>query len=67
MSDRLLTDTEAAEILGVSAAFLRKARCIGTLGRATPPPPHIQLGRAVRYRRSDLDRWLDDRRVNRVA
>ncbi|MBM4232205.1 MAG: helix-turn-helix domain-containing protein [Gammaproteobacteria bacterium] len=65
MNDRLMTDSEAAKILGVSASFLRKARSIGVLGNSTPPPPHVQLGRAIRYRRSDLDRWLDARVVKR--
>jgi len=60
-----MTDSEAAKILGVSASFLRKARSIGVLGNSTTPPPYVQLGRAIRYRRSDLDRWLDARVVKR--
>ena len=66
MENRLLNDDEAATLLGVSASFLRKARCVGTSGRATPPPPHVQLGRAVRYRREDLDRWIAERTLNRL-
>lgn len=65
MNDKLMTDNEAAKILGVSTSFLRKARSIGVLGNSTPPPPHLQLGRAIRYRRSDLERWLDNRLVQR--
>ncbi len=65
MDEKLLRDEEAAEIIGMSAAFLRKARCVGTIGRATPAPPHVQIGRAVRYRRADLDRWIDERTRNR--
>jgi hypothetical protein len=62
-NDALLTDIEAAVYIGLSAAFLRKGRCCGVLGNATPPPPYLRLGRAIRYRRSDLDRWLDARVV----
>jgi predicted DNA-binding transcriptional regulator AlpA len=65
MFERLLRDEEAAEMIGMSAAFLRKARCVGILGNATPPPPHVQIGRAVRYRREDLDRWIAERTRNR--
>jgi hypothetical protein len=65
MQDReMLTDVCAAELLGVSASFLRKARCSGVLGDATPPPPHVKIGRAVRYRRRDLMAWLDARTVS---
>ena len=65
MENRLLNDDEAATLLGVSASFLRKARCVGTLGNATPPPPYVKIGRAVRYRRSDLDQWVAERVLNR--
>ncbi|MBM4230098.1 MAG: helix-turn-helix domain-containing protein [Gammaproteobacteria bacterium] len=65
MFERLLRDEEAAELIGMSPAFLRKARCVGTLGDASPPPPHVQIGRAVRYRREDLDRWIAERTQNR--
>ncbi len=65
MQDReMMNDVSAAELLGVSASFLRKARCSGVLGDATPPPPHIKIGRAVRYRRRDLMAWLDARTVS---
>lgn len=56
----LLTDVQAARYVGVSPAFLRKGRCVGVLGNATPPPKHLKIGRSVRYRTSDLDAWLAD-------
>jgi len=65
MFERLLRDEEAAEIIGMSAAFLRKARCVGTLGNATPPPPYIKIGRSIRYRRADLDEWIAERTQHR--
>lgn len=61
----LLNDVEAADYIGLSAAFLRKGRSVGVLGNQTPPPPHLKIGRAVRYRLADLDRWLDARLVQR--
>lgn len=60
----LLTDSQAARYIGLSAAFLRKGRCVGVLGNATPPPPHLKIGRAVRYRMADLDAWLAARVVD---
>lgn len=29
--------------------------------------PHVRVGRLVRFRRRDLDRWLDERFVESVA
>jgi len=56
--DRLLPPREAAEYLGVGLIALRdwRYRRIG--------PPYIRLGhRTVRYRKSDLDAWLERQRV----
>ena len=58
----LMTEQPAAEHIGMSVAFLRAARQHGVLGNRTPAPPYLKIGRAVRYLRSDLDRWLAERR-----
>lgn len=43
----------AAKYLGVSVAWLKKARCEGT------GPRYVKIGRAVVYRIADLDAFLD--------
>lgn len=48
----------AARYLAYSTAFLKAARrgvCDG--------PPFVRIGRSIRYLRSDLDDWLQSRRV----
>ena len=55
-NDRLMTTKEAARYLGVSAAFLERDRWAGARIQ------FIKVGsRAVRYRRADLDAYLDTR------
>ncbi len=52
---------EASLYVGLSEPFLKKLRSIGG------GPQYIKLGRAVRYLREDLDRWLqENRRQNTV-
>jgi excisionase family DNA binding protein len=51
-----LTTAEAANYLKLSASMLAKGRVEG--GNT---PPFIKMGRSVRYRRSDLDRWATER------
>lgn len=52
----LLTTEEAAEVLSVSAQFLRKHRMTGN------GPPFVSVSRrCVRYRREDLDAWIAER------
>jgi hypothetical protein len=53
----LLQETDAAGYIGMSVAFLRQARV-----RARGPA-YFRIGRSVRYRLSDLDAWLSERRV----
>lgn len=60
MSKRLLTEAETAEYIGMSRSYLRQARMEGNRNNRTPAPPFIKIGRSIRYRREDIDKWLDD-------
>lgn len=50
-----LDTIEAAHYLGLQKTTLEAWRCRGG------GPRYVKLGRAVRYRLSDLDAWLDSR------
>lgn len=52
----LLTAEEAAAFLDVAPNTLAVFRCTGKHSL-----PFIKIGRNVRYRRSDLERWLESR------
>ena len=49
---RLITEREAADLLTLSVKTLRNWRLSGY------GPPHLKLGRLVRFRLSDLKAWL---------
>ncbi len=51
----LLTTEQAAKIYGLSQSTLRKWRCVGNGPRFT------RIGRAVRYRRAELDAFVEGR------
>lgn len=51
----LLTTSDAAAYLGLACATLNKWRCHGG------GPVFVKLGRAVRYRRDDLNAFLAER------
>jgi excisionase family DNA binding protein len=51
----ILNPREAANYLGLSTSWLAKLRLTGD------GPPFLKLGRQVRYRRADLDAWLNQR------
>lgn len=54
MNLKLLSTKEAAEVLGVSVAFLERDRWAGAR------VPFVKVGsRAVRYRMSDLTSYID--------
>jgi predicted DNA-binding transcriptional regulator AlpA len=57
MSD-LLTPAEVAERLGVSQKTLANWRSCPSCA-PSGSPRFVKVGRQVRYRRSDLERWLD--------
>lgn len=53
--DKLLSVEELAELLGVPVGTIYRWNHIGT------GPQAIKVGRHVRYRQTDIDRWLDQR------
>lgn len=58
LSASLFTERDAADYLKISESWLQKRRSSGT-----PGPRFVRVGRAVRYRRSDLDRYLEESAV----
>ena len=56
--DRLLTERETAALIGVSIKTLQARRYLGQ------EPAFIRLsGKAVRYRWSDIEAWINASRV----
>lgn len=55
--ERLLKEAEVAKILNVSYIFLRAARAKGR----TDIPPHVRIGRSVRYVPKDVEEWVKQR------
>ena len=57
MGQPYFTAAEAAHYICLSESYLAKLR-MGTL--PTPGPKFLRVGlRAIRYRRKDLDDWMD--------
>jgi excisionase family DNA binding protein len=52
---QLLTVNEAAELLSLSPKTLNKDRCVKSMN-----VPFVRLGRAIRYRRCDLEKFIAD-------
>lgn len=61
-SDYLLTEKEAAEYLNLAAHTLCMWRCTQRIA-----VPHIRMGRSVRYRKADLEKWLESQTVCAAA
>ena len=51
--DRLMNQKQVADILGMSEAWHEISRF------KKPGIPYIKIGRAVRYRTSDVNLWLE--------
>lgn len=51
--DRLLTAREAAAYLGYAEGTVRNKVSQNDI-------PHVRLGRTLRFRKSELDRWIID-------
>ena len=59
---RGLSESEAAEYIGMSRSFLRQARMDGKRKNRTPGPPYTKIGRKILYLKDDLDTWLEQHR-----
>ena len=53
-SDRLLSIKVLVELTGMSESFFRVGWCRGKLKL-----PFVKLGKAVRVKQSDYEKWLD--------
>lgn len=51
----LLNEKEAAELLSMSTHFLRRDR----ISCESVGIPYLRIGASVRYRRVDLEQWID--------
>lgn len=54
-----MTPIEVADYLSISVRTLAKWRSIGS-----PNIPYIKVGRCIRYKKSDLEAYLDEHTVN---
>lgn len=50
---------EAAIYIGVCKSSLDKSRVTGEL-MGHPAPVFVKMGKSIRYRKNDLDRWVND-------
>lgn len=57
---KLMTQAELAQYLNTTVAVLNTWRSIGRL-----KIPYIKYGRNLRYRKSDIDKWLESQTVNK--
>jgi hypothetical protein len=57
----LLTTREAAEYLGYSVQAMNTSRGKGKKLGGIDPPKHTNVGdKTVRYKRTDLDKWIEE-------
>ena len=54
-----LTEQQTYIYISMSRSFLRQGRMNGDRDGRTPTPPYYKIGRSVRYKKSDLDNWLE--------
>ena len=55
----LVPEKEAARALGVSPATLKAARLHRLGSNPLRDLPHVKIGRSVRYRRADIEAWIE--------
>ena len=61
-SEALLNTQQAAEYLGLSSSTLAKSRVTGAYNI-----PYSKIGKAVRYRKTDLDAFISSNLMNTTS
>jgi predicted DNA-binding transcriptional regulator AlpA len=60
-TDPLLNDKQVEDLTGVAAGTLRWWRHQASQGHDAPGPKWFRLGpKAIRYRRSDVEAWVEE-------
>lgn len=59
----LMSEPEAAQALDVSPGTLKAARLHRLRSNPLRDLPHVRIGRCVRYRRADIESWIEDQLV----
>lgn len=59
---RLLTRAEAAQFLSIAKRTLDKWACTGQFNL-----PYVKVGNSARYRREDLEAWIQSRTVGSTS
>lgn len=57
--EKLLTTKEVAALTGLSRSWFEHQRWL----QSQAGPKWVKLGRAVRYRRADVEQWLEAKRA----
>ena len=61
--EQLIPTKAASEVIGMSEAYLIKMRTEKMRAKKEAGSiPYYKIGRTVRYKREDLERWIDERR-----
>jgi predicted DNA-binding transcriptional regulator AlpA len=55
----LLDTHTAAFFIGAKSQMLKLSRMTGELYKGVKAPPFVKLGHTIRYKRVDLEAWLD--------
>jgi excisionase family DNA binding protein len=58
--DQLLTARQAASMLGYAEGTVRNKAAAGEI-------PKVKLGRALRFRRSEIEAWIDEQEASAAA
>ena len=61
--DILVTSNEAASYLGVKPKTMPIWRCLSRQGKKAPNIPYIRVGRLIKYKLCELDKYLNSREV----
>ncbi len=63
MTKKYMTPNEAANYTGTSVSYLARCRSEGNREGKKPGPIYSKVGRIIRYKVEDLDKWLEGHRI----